>query len=83
MATKRLTLELPVDQYDFLRREADAGRTTISALIRTLIEESRLRLAKEAGRRATDSLSNRSGSFDGPADLAENHDHYLYGREKK
>ena len=83
MAMKRLTLELSVDQYDFLRREADAGRTTISGFIRKLIEESRLRLAKEAVRKGTDPLYSREGSFDGPANLAENHDHYLYGRDKK
>jgi hypothetical protein len=83
MATKRLTLELSVDQYDFLRKEAGVMRTTISGLIRKLIEERRLRLVKEFVRNEADPLYSRSGSFDGPSDLAENHDHYLYGRDDK
>jgi hypothetical protein len=83
MATKRLTLELSLDHYDFLRREADARRTTISGIIRKLIEDCRLSLVKEAIRREADPLYSRSGSFDGPSDLAENHNGYLYGRGKK
>jgi hypothetical protein len=39
MATKRLNLELSVDQYDSLRKEADAMKTTVSGLIRQLIED--------------------------------------------
>ena len=83
MATKRLTLELPVDQYDYLRKEADARRTTVSGLIRKLIEESRFGQIKEAVRREADPLYDRRGSFNGPSDLADNHDGYLYGRNKK
>jgi hypothetical protein len=83
MAMKRLTLELSIDQYDFLCKEARVMGTTIAGLIRKLIEESRRRLLQEALRNEADPLSGRKGSFDGPADLAENHDHYLYRRNSE
>jgi hypothetical protein len=83
MPTKRFTLELPVDQYDFLCKEASAMGTSIAGFIRKLIEERRRRLLKEALHQETDPLFSRQGSFDGPADLAEDHDHYLYGRNLK
>lgn len=84
MATKRLTIELPVEQYEFLRKEARTGGTTISGLVRRLIEECRLRLPEEARKNyQTDPLFKRRGSFEGPADLAERHDRYLYGRRSK
>lgn len=78
MATKRLTIELQVDQYEFLRKEAQASDTTISGLIRKLIEDLRFRLPEEARKNyQTDPLYKRHGSFDGPSDLAEHHDRYL------
>jgi hypothetical protein len=83
MATKRFTLELPMDQYEFLRKEAGAMRTTIVGLIRKLIEGHRNNLIKEARQYDSDPLYSRKGSFDGPADLAENHDRYLYGKRAK
>ena len=80
MATKRLTIELPIDQYEFHRKEATTAGTTITGLIRKLIEDCRYRFPEEAhANYQTDSLSQRRGSFDGPADLAEHHDRYLYG----
>ncbi len=83
MISKRFTLELPVDQYDFLRREADSTRTTVAGLIRRLIEDHKNRLLKEARHYDSDPLCSRQGSFDGPADLAEHHDRYLYGKRSK
>lgn len=81
MATKRLTVELPIDQYEFLCKQAKIYGTTITGLIRKLINDSRLRIPEEAIKNyQTDPLYKRRGSFDGPADLAEHHDHYLYGR---
>ncbi len=81
MATKRLNIELPIDQYEFLRKQANTAGTTISGLIRRLIDDFRFRLPEEARKNyQTDPLYRRQGSFDGPADLSENHDHYLYGR---
>jgi len=79
MATKRLTIELSIDQYEVLRRQASAKGTTISGIIRRLIDDIRLRLPEEARKNyQTDSLYKRRGSFEGPHDLAENHDRYLY-----
>lgn len=81
MATKRLTIELPIDQYEFLRKQASAAGTTIAGLIRRLIDDCRLRLPEEVRKNyQTDPLYKRRGSFDGPTDLAEHHDHYLYGQ---
>lgn len=79
MATKRLTIELPFDQYEFLRKEAIRLGTTVSGLIRTLIEESRTE-PSEAIKAAypQDPFFQRRGSFEGPPDLAEYHDRYLY-----
>ena len=81
MATKRLTIELSADQYELLRKQANATGTTVSGFIRRLIDEVRVRLPEEARKNyQTDPLYKRRGSFDGPSDLAEKHDHYLYRR---
>lgn len=80
MANKRLTIELPMNQYEFLSKQASTAETTIAGLIRKLIDECQLRIPEEARKNyQTDSLYKRRGSFDGPADLAKHHDHYLYG----
>jgi hypothetical protein len=62
---KRLTIELPLDQYEFLRRKASSEGTTVSGLIRDLIEERRSHPAVNASK-------NRKGdSFYGDAHHAE------------
>jgi hypothetical protein len=80
MATKRLNIELPAEEYDSLWKEAAARGLTISELVRHLLEAHRT-LPSEENREMhlRDSLSRRQGSFDGPPDLAEQHDRYLYG----
>lgn len=84
MSNKRLTIELPVNQYEFLRKQASTTGTTIAGLIRKLINDCQLRIPEEARKNyQSDSLYKRRGSFDGPADLAEHHDHYLYGDTHK
>ena len=83
MATKRFTLELSVEQYEFLRKEARSMGSSVAGLIRRLIEDRRNSMVKEAVQHETDPLYAREGSFDGPADLAEDHDAYLYGRNTK
>jgi hypothetical protein len=84
MATKRLTLELSTDQYEILRKQANSTGTTVTGFIRKLIEEFRLRVPEEARRNyQNDPLYKMRGSFNGPKDLSENHDHYLYGRSSK
>lgn len=80
MATKRLTIELPFDQYEFLRKEAAQRGMTISGLIRQLIENCRVHPPEAIRAMAPeDPFSRRRGSFEGPPDLAEHHDRYLYG----
>ena len=84
MATKRLTIELSIDQYESLRKEASTTGTTVTGFIRKLIDDFRLHLPEEARKNyQNDPLYKMRGSFDGPKDLAENHDHYLYGRSSK
>jgi hypothetical protein len=82
MATKRLTIELSVDQYETLQEQAKANGTSVSGFLRRMIDEFRLRPPTEAQKKyQTDPLYKRRGSFDGPENLSENHDHYLYVKE--
>lgn len=79
MATKRLTLELSIDQYEFVRKEAAAEGLTISGLIRALIDERRASPAQVREGYRDDPFYKRGGSFKGPKDLSAKHDKYLYG----
>lgn len=84
MAKKRLNIELSIDQYELLRKQANSTGTTVTGFLRKLIEEFRVRVPKEARKNyQNDPLYKMRGSFDGPKDLSENHDHYLYGRSSK
>ena len=81
MAKKRLNIELEIEQYELLRKRASAGGTTVSGVIRELIDDIRNSLAKEAVKDyRSDSWYKRRGSFDGPSNLAEKHDQHLYGK---
>jgi hypothetical protein len=84
MAKKRLNIELSIEHYETLRKQASASGTTVSGVIRQLIENSRDSLPIDAvkGYRS-DPLYKRRGSFDGPRNLAEKHDQYLYGQPPK
>jgi len=80
MGTKRVSIELPMDQYEFLRKEATTRGLTISRLLQQLIEARRGRRSGEIPELyQSDPLFRRRGSFDGPPNLAEEHDRYLYG----
>ena len=71
---KRLNVELEDGDYLFLKgRAAKEGRSVV-AVIREAIE----RFRKETIDVRSDPMY-AVGSFDGPADLAERHDDYLYG----
>ena len=84
MAKKRLNIELSIDQYELLRKQANINGTTVSGFIRKLIDDFRHRLPKEARKNyQNDPLYTMRGSFDGPKDLSEHHDHYLYGWSSK
>jgi len=80
---KRLNVEIPWDQYEFLRREATVRGTTISGVLRSLIADLG-QPAKSRGRRGRgeDPLYRMAGSFDGPVNLAEKHDAFLYGKRR-
>ncbi len=79
MTTKRLTLELSSDQYEFLRHEAAAEGLTVSAFIRSLIDARRASPASFRESYRDDAFYRRRGSFKGPKDLSAKHDKYLYG----
>lgn len=80
MIAKRLTLELPVELYEFLSRRAVETGGTISGILRGLIEEDRRRGGGEVSRDAgNDPFAVRRGSFKGPVRLSEDHDKELYG----
>lgn len=79
MASKRLTLELSIDQYEFARKEAAAAGLTVSAFIRALIDERRASPAHLREGYRDDPFYKRRGSFKGPKDLSVKHDRYLYG----
>jgi hypothetical protein len=84
VSTKRLNIELPSDQYDFLRKEASSVGTSVSAIVRHLVQEHRLSMPKRARRAYKDDpLYQRRGSFEGPSDLATTHDDYLYGKGRR
>jgi hypothetical protein len=84
MAKKRLNIELSIEQYEALRKQANASGTTVSGVIRQLIDGSREQLRTEAIKSyRSDPLYRRRGSFDGPRYLAEKHDQDLYGRPPK
>lgn len=79
MATKRLTIELSIDQYETLQKQAKTMGTSVTGFIRRMIDEFRLRPPAENRKNyQTDPLFKRRGSFEGPVDLAETHDRYLY-----
>ena len=48
MANKRLTIELSIDQYELLRKQANTTGTTVTGFIRRLIDDIRPRLPEEA-----------------------------------
>lgn len=77
---KRLNIDIPWEQYEILRREAALRRSTVSAVIRDLIDGLRQPGTKRRKRPPRDDpFSTMRGAFDGPPDLAEKHDAYLYG----
>ncbi len=79
MTRKRLTLELSLDQYTFVRREAAIEGLTISAFIRALIDQRRASPPPLRENYRDDPFYKRRGSFKGPKDLSVNHNRYLYG----
>ena len=80
---KRLSVEIPWEQYEALRREASARGTTISGVLRELIAGLGQASKGRSGRsRHDDPLDRMAGSFDGPVNLAQKHDAFLYGKRR-
>ena len=79
MTKKRLTIELSADRHEALQRQAKTKGTTVTGLLRRMIDDFCLRSRNQGNKDYLgDPLNKRCGSFDGPADLSENHDRYLY-----
>lgn len=80
MPPKRLTIQLPLEQYELLERQARDLRTSLSAVLTQIIAEWQSQVAGQPhSALESDSFYHRRGSFDGPCDLAENYHQYLYG----
>ena len=72
---KRLTVELDEGDYAYLRERASReGRSVVS-----LLREAVTRLRRDGVADPGADPMYLVGSFEGPADLAEQHDDYLYG----
>lgn len=80
---QRTQIYLKKTQVDYLTKEAQKTRSTVSEIIRTIID-TRVRPQKKAkGKKPLTLLQiaakvNKGGPK-APADLATNLDHYLYG----
>ncbi|MBI4729338.1 MAG: antitoxin [Acidobacteria bacterium] len=72
---KRLNVELEDTDYRYLKDLADRQGRSVVAVIREAV--ARLRRSEDVDPRADPMYG--VGSFDGPRDLAERHDDYLYG----
>ena len=83
MLVKRLNIELPGDQYEFLKKEAAARGVSVTSILRNLIEKYKSSKEEEPLEIEEDSFFKMGASFDsGVRDLSERHDDYLY-REKR
>lgn len=79
---RRTQIYLDQDQMSWLKLEASHRKTTMSNLIRDAVGH----LVKERRRVdwENDPIAKLVGAFKGgPPDLAEEHDHYIYGGPKR
>lgn len=83
----RTQLYLPQTQWKSLKQEAHKSNSSISEVIRNLV--SNFLTVKKISTKKTETLSQAAKRINlqfptaGPADLAVNVDHYLYGAPKK
>ena len=76
------TLELPTELYGQLQIVAEAEQTDIVELLRRLLAPANGQKTRtQATTRAFQRILDRATDL-GVTDLAEQHDHYLYGMEK-
>ncbi len=82
MNVDTVILELPVQIYTELQTLADAEERDVIEVLKRLIAEANAQEAVRPQTRAFASIMDRATDL-GVEDLAAQHDHYLYGVEKK
>ncbi len=75
----RAQLMLEEWQYEALKSLAESRGRSISEVARDIFA----RHLEKGQRVSTGKLDSISGVAEGPADLGENHDQYLYGKRRK
>ena len=75
----RTQLSLEQWQYEALKARAEREGLSLSAVVRAILTEHLEMSADWAARR----LDDVAAVAEGPADLGEGHDRYLYGERKK
>lgn len=77
---ERITIQLPAEVVEKVRELASKSGRGVEEEVGTLLVES-LRRAEEREKQAWEAFMAvaETGLFDGPGDLAERHDEYLYG----
>ena len=83
METDTITIELPAQLYTQLQKlAADEQSDPIQVLVRLLTSAMQQRYPSRPSTRAFQRILERATDL-GVTDLAEQHDHYLYGVEKQ
>ena len=83
METDTVTIELPTQLYTQLQElAADEQSDPIQVLVRLLTSAMQKRPSSQPSTRAFRRIVERATDL-GVTDLAEQHDHYLYGVEKQ
>jgi len=80
--SETVVLELPASVYADLESLAETEQTEPSEIIARLVRAARCESQAEPTTRAFRRILERATDL-GVADLAEQHDHYLYGVDKK
>ena len=83
METATVTLKLPTQLYTRLQARAREERTDVVELLNRLVEKTDFAPAAQTpSTQAFQSILERATDL-GVSDLAEQHDHYLYGVDKR
>jgi hypothetical protein len=82
MPSKTVFLELPASVYADLEYLAENEQTEPSEMVGRLVKAARCERQTEPTIRAFRRILERATDL-GVSDLAEQHDHYLYGTDKK
>ena len=82
MASETVTVRLPASLYADLESLAADEQAELADVIARLVETARQRRQFEPHSRAFRRILERATDL-GVTDLAENHDHYLYGTDKE